>query len=254
MYLSSKKHILSTAIMCVAAINVVAELCNVVSRKIAVRLDPTRPDMMDANIWKMQLVIAVIQLLANMLVFYLAYRKTKHYLHLIPEEDADEMAMLQKEINPTGISQLNIKDTYNLLMVWAVILLGVQFVYELTSVAYKNFITQLMGTVPTDNAEAYGAFVSMYNSSHGFKYVGMLIAITIGIVTTGIFLKDKFLIFTGGMLMVVFLIAFLWVEQTTLTISSRTISVVWTSVIFHCIQTGGLLVMAVYLRYRFKGM
>lgn len=254
MYLSSRKHVLSTAIMCVAAINVLAEACNVLIRKFAVRLDPTHPDMLDSNIWKMQLVVSLLQLIANMFVFYLAYKKTKHYMNLIPDDDADDMAILQKEINPTGISQLNLKDTYNLLMVWAVILLGVQFVYEITSVAYKNFIAQLMGTVSVDSAEAYGAFVSMYNSSHGFKYVGMLIAISIGIVTTGIFLKDKFLVAVAGMLMVVFLIAFLWVEQTTLTISSRTISVVWTSVIFHVIQTGGLLVMSIYLRYRFKGM
>lgn len=254
MYLSKRKHVLSNAIMCVAGINVLAEICNVITRKLAVRIDPTHPDMLDANIWKLQLVIALIQLLANMIVFWLAYKKTRHYLQLIPEDDADEMAILQKEINPSGISQLNVRDTYNLLMVWAVILLGVQFVYEITSVAYKNFIAQLMGTVPMDNADAYGTFVSMYNSSHGFKYVGMLIAITIGIVTTGIFLKDKFLIGTAAALMLVFMVAFLWVEQTTLVISTRTISVVWTSVIFHVIQTGGLLVMAIYLRYKFKGM
>lgn len=254
MYLSSRKHVLSTAIMCVAAINVLAEICNMIARKVMVRMDPTHPDMMDVNIWKMQLAIAVIQLVSNIIVFYLAYKKTKHFMGLIPEDDADEMARLQREINPTGISQLNIKDTYNLLMVWAVILLGIQFVYEITSVAYKNFIAQLMGTVPPDNAEAYGTFVSMYNSSHGFKYVGMLIAITIGIVTTGIFLKDRFLVATAGVLMLVFLVAFLWVEQTTLTISNRTISVVWTSVIFHVIQTGGLMIMAIYLRFRFKGM
>jgi len=256
MYLSNKIHVVSTALMCVGLINILAEAMNLAVRKISAIINPAKlvPDMLDKNIWIAQSIVALIQLIANAIVFYIAYKKTKHYMQLIPTEDAEQMAMLQKETNNEKISQLNIRDIYNLLMVWTAITLGVQFVYEITSLAYKKFIAHMLISVAIQNEEMYATFVSIYNSTHGFKYIGMLVAISIGIVVTGIFLRDRLLEILAGALLIVFLIAFLWVEQTTLTINNRTISVVWTSVIFHLLQTGGIMSIAVYLRLKFKGM
>jgi len=178
MYLSNKIHVVSTALMCVGIINILAEAMNILVRKISAIMNPAKlvPDMLYRNIWMAQSIVALLQLIANAIVFYIAYKKTKHYLQLIPTEDAEQMALLQKETNNEKISQLNIRDIYNLLMVWTAITLGVQFVYEITSLAYKKFIAHML------------------------------------------------------------------------------ISVVWTSVIFHLLQTGGIMSIAVYLRLKFKGM
>ena len=254
MYLSKHKHVLSITIMAVAIVNILAELSNALAKILVTRADATHPDMTDANLWRIQLMVALIQFIVDAVIFFRAGQIIAKYRSLIPREDEEEMARLQKEVNPEGISVLTLKDISNLLALWAVILLGVRFVYEITSVAYKNFISQLLGSVSADNTQAYNTFVSMYNSSHGFKYVGMLIAITIGVATTGIFLKDRFLEGVAVVLMAAFLIAFLWVEQTTLVIGSHAISVVWTSVIFHVIETGGLFVMSLYLMKRYRGM
>ena len=36
-------------------------------------------------------------------------------------------------------------------------------------------------------------FVAIYNNTHGFKYIGLLIALLIGVLMTGIFLNDRLL-------------------------------------------------------------
>ena len=95
--------------------------------------------------------------------------------------------------------------------------------------------------------------VALYNGTHGFKYIGMFIAIILGILVTGIFLKDRFLWIFSAALTGIFMIAFVTLQMGTITIAGRDYGIVWTAVIFHLVQTIGILLLSVYLRRRYQG-
>ena len=138
-----------------------------------------------------------------------------------------------------------------LLFFWGVILIGVQVVYDTTTVFYKRSLEQIMsllGTTENPYNEMY--YAAIYNNTHGFKYLGMYIAIILGIVGTGILLQNKRLIFDGLLLIILFVLAFGFLQMYTIRLEFLGISVgvVWTSVIFHCMNTVGLLYLAYFIR------
>ena len=78
--------------------------------------------------------------------------------------------------------------------------------------------------------------------------MGMTMAIIIAIFATGIFIKDRNLKVVALVLMGAFVLAFAVMQMNTITLAGRTMGIVWTSVIFHALQTVGLLSIALYLR------
>ena len=165
-----------------------------------------------------ELFISVAKLLCLLISFIFALRKIKKLYFHAPE----------------------IKK---LIVLWGVILLPVQLIYELSSLMYSNmmnYVQVFMGT-----SESYSASMQyswLYNSTHGFKYLGMLIAVLLGIVVTGLVLEDKRMLIISAVIAFLFMIAFLFVNMYTLKIERINISfgINWTSVIFHSLQTIGL--------------
>lgn len=240
--------------MYAAGLNMLAELVNAAARRTIVRGASLTPDILNENVAKVELALAVVQLLVLIVLFFRAFKQIKYYRNLIEDDDEELMAQLQREVMPDKLATLPIKSIDILTKIWAVILICVRIIYEMTSTAYRALIAQLTSMVNMADAQAYMAFVAFYNSSHGFKYSGMLIAICIGIFVTGIFLKDKFLILSSLGLVIVFLIAFIFVNRFEFFLGSAALGIVWTSVIFHLIQTVGLFVIAVYMRKKYKGL
>lgn len=120
---------------------------------------------------------------------------------------------------------------------------------------YRKFILQIGSLIGAErSSEIEEAVVAVYNGSHGFKYVGMFTAIILGIVVTAVFLKDKKLIMAAVMLTIIFMFAFAYVNMQTVTISGNQYGIVWTSVIFHALETLGLLVMGFYLKRWYVGI
>lgn len=254
MYLSKKVHILTPAIMLTAIFNLLSELASGLARIVLSKLPSLTPDMLDTKMWTLQSAFAILQLLLTIGVFLVARKKLNRLMKLIPREDWSDMGKLQSEMIKDSVATLSITEINQLLQVWAAILIGVEIVYDVTSSAYKSFVTQLVKIVDLSNPETYNAFVALYNSTHGFKYIGMLIAICIGILTTGIFLQDRWLITSSITLTVLFLIAFVFIQSNTIVLASRMVGVVWTSVIFHILQTLGLMVLSAYLFKRYRGL
>ena len=164
------------------------------------------------------------------------------------------MARLQMEMIPDKVSVLSIRSIEQLVVIWASILIGVSFVYEVTSTAYRSFVDQLTGLIDLNDYDTYMAYVTIYNSSHGFKYMGMLIAICIGIFTTGVFLKDRPLKILAFAYTAFFVFAFLTLNHSTFVVGDMSVGIVWTSVIFHALQSIGLFGIAFYLKHRYRGM
>jgi len=256
MYLNKKKHILSNTLMLVAVLNLMAEGMNAIIRLWISQTmgNVSTPAMLNEAIWNAQNRISFLHVLITALLFLIAKLRLNRYRKLIPKEDEEEMARLQMEMNPEGVSVLTIKSLEQLTSIWSIILVGVGIVYEITSTAYRSFVNQLTGLIDLNDYDAYMSYVAIYNSTHGFKYLGMIIAICIGIFTTGIFLKDKFLEIVAMLYTCCFVVAFLTLNHSTFVLGNLSVGIVWTSVIFHALQSIGLFSVAFYLKHKFRGM
>ncbi len=254
MYLSKHKHLLSRALMATAALNLLSAGINGVVRLIIGRTQTLTPDMADSLSWNAQLIVSALQLILTCVIFHIAWKRLSRYMHVVSRDDREEMGRLQEEVFGKKISSLSADAIRRLLQIWAVILVGTQFVYDITSIVYRRFIMQLFGVVFLSGTMVEGMFESLYSSTHGFKYLGMLIAIFLGVMMTGIFLNDTVLKISTGVLTLLFLASFALAQMGTISLFGHSIGVVWTSVIFHLTDTVGLLGFAVYLRKHYLGV
>lgn len=253
----SDNHILSHTIIANAIINTICALMIFYCRKaLAGELPAFLPVMQDEVIWNDQKLISAIQLAASAGIFIFAwhrFKRRKKYLNL------SEGNSLWTQTSEAGKSvnrkTLSIQSTGELLEIWAAIILGVGIIYDVSADMYRRFLLQIGELIGYDrSAEIEEAVVTVYNGSHGFKYVGMFTAIILGIVVTSIFLKDKKLISIAAILTTIFMISFAYVNMQTVTISGNQYGIVLTSVLFHALETFGLLFVGIYLYTRYKNI
>ena len=247
MYIEKKNHILSKAIFVTAAANLLIEAGISIYRLILKSGKTIEPDMLSSNIWNAQQLASTLMLFIIAVVFFLAWKKLSHIRNLIPEEDRTEMAKLQEETLGGKRPILSSYSVSQLLQLWAAILLCAQLIYQATSIIYKNFIEQLYSFADLTDDETTVMLAYIYNNSHGFKYIGMFIAITVGIFITGVFLRDKLLRTVSIVLILLYVAAISVTNMHTINIFGHQIGVVWTSVLFHFLQTIGLIVLSIYL-------
>lgn len=112
---------------------------------------------------------------------------------------------------------------------------------------YQNVIDQLQHYYIGENMVTNEA-VSVYNSTHGFKYIGMITALIIGFFVTGVFLNDRKLMIFSAVMMVAFAIAFGMLQMFTLRFADRSIGIVWTGVIYHLNNSFVLYLFSHYIR------
>ena len=254
MYINHKEHILSKAICGTAIVRLAGEAANAVVRFSLNKAQGLQPDMLNVAVSNFGSVISAIQIIIICALFYNAYIRINHIRNVIPKDDFLEMAKLQEELGGNNISSLSSYSIMQLLQLWAAILIGVQIVYDVTSRAYQSFIEQISLLVDFSDVNIANAFVTVYNNTHGFKYIGMFVAISLGVFVTGVFLKDAKLQISAFIIMAFFMLAFAILQMRTVTVLNRTVGIVWTSVIFHIIQTVGLFGFSVYLSKRYKGL
>ncbi len=256
MYFSKHKHLLSVAIMLSAVIRLAGSLLEGVVRMIVNRSTNLSPDMMDAALWNAQAIFSALEIVAIFLVFFLSWRKLRRYTGLIDEDDRGELGRLQEEVFGSHLSTLSAESIEQLLQIWGVILAGAEVVYYVSSLIYKRFTTELMLLVLGGGGQvtSYTSFVSIYNLTHGFKYLEMFTAILLGVAMTAIFLHDRYLKITAIVITALFLMAFGIFQMQTLSLAGRQIGIVWTSVIYHLTETLGLFALSLYLSRRYKGL
>ena len=178
----------------------------------------------------------------------------RHIVRLMKDDDSDEMAILQRKYIPDDISSLKAEAIYQLLEIWASIFIFVQIMSLVSNYEYRSLIRRLSQLIPLDTYENAVKFYDIYNSTHGFKYIGMFAALIIGIFVTAVFLKDRFLKIVTVSVTGVFMLAFTIFQMITFETNFKIISIVWTSIIYHGLETIGLILFAIYLSKNYKGL
>ena len=254
MYISVKKHILSSSILKVAVVKIVAAFCEGLLRIILQKTSSATPDMLDIYLWRSQLVISALQIILVAVIFYFSWQKLNHYMKLVPKEDQQGFGELQKEYLKDKIASLSVSSVNRLLQLWAVIFIGAELIYDFTSIMYRRFIAMLMDALSANSGMSDGTFVMLYNMTHGFKYMEILAAILLGVVMTGIFLNDKYLKISSLVILLLFLLSFGVLQMQTVYLMGREIGIVWTSLIYHVTETLGLVILSLYLTKAYKGL
>lgn len=255
MYINADKHILSMAILKTAALKIAASLVSAVLRLLFKRFVAFTPDMFDTFQWNIDLILSILQILLTALIFYSARKKLDSFVGIIPEEDREALGSLQNEYLGDKKSTLSVSSVSRLLDLWAVIFIAAELILIFTGIMYRKFITGLMAlTLSSGTVLAGGTFLSLYNMSHGFKYMEILTSILFGVVMTGIFLNDRFLKLSSFVILILFLLSFGVFEMRTISLMGRDVGIVWSSVIFHLTETLGLIGFSFYLSKKYKGM
>ncbi len=254
MYISRKEHYLSNSILFASFVHTASNLLKFVVRSIVRNYQNALPDMTDAIIWQCNALASWLELCLISLFMFSIWRELKKKLSVVSENDQLQMAVLQQEVLGKNTPTLMGTTIYQLLQLWACILIGARLIYYICSNVYRNFITDLGAAIASENGLTSDKFVSMYNNSHGFTYIGLLLAIQLGVITTGIFLKDRFLKISSIALMSFFLVSFVILGMQTVTFHGYSVGIVWTSVIFHLVETIGLFTVAMYLRKHYIGL
>ncbi|MCR4658283.1 MAG: hypothetical protein K5770_18940 [Lachnospiraceae bacterium] len=221
-------------------------------RFIITKTNPFLPDMAEGLVWYSQVVFAIVRVGVIYIIFRHAGRSLSHRINLIDESDQMEMAALQREVFGSGLSVLTGDSILRLVQLWGFILIGVQIIFDISSILYRIYIANLSAFFLAGGW--VNEFVIIYNYTHGFKYAGMLIAIIIGIMATGIFLDDRWLKYTSVAIAFIYLLSFAFVQIHDINIFGKTVGIVLSSVVFHVIETLGLAGLAIYLRKRYLGL
>lgn len=211
------------------------------------------PDMMDSYLSIVQTVCSLLEIILITFVFLYFWKKLKRSMNVIEEDDREELGKLQAEVFGDDLPTLRAESINQLLQIWGMILAGVECIYYVSSLIYKQFTTELMKLM-LGGIEYYTSFVSIYNLSHGFKYLEMFTAIVIGVMVTSIILHDNYLKIAAVLITIVFLTAFGIFQMQTIELPGRQIGIVWTSVIYHLTETLGLFVLSVYLAKKYRGL
>ena len=252
MYFSRHKHLLSVPMMLSALARLACSTCRAIIRIIMNRNNSMTPDMINTFLWRVQTFFSFFEIVVIAVVFYLTWKKLTCFRDTIEADDRKEIGRLQEETLGTKLSSLSAEAIMQLLQLWAVILIGAESVYYISSLIYRRVTSQLILLITDVNQ--YKDFFSIYNQTHGFKYLAMLTAILLGIMMTAIFLRDRRLGIAVLMIAVLFLFAFGILQMQTITFTGREIGIVWTSVIFHLTETVGLFGFSVYLAKHYKGL
>ncbi len=253
MYLNTTKHYLSKAICLSALIRMLAQVLNVVSR-ILFSSNLSEPDMLNSTIFYFNMTVDIIVIFVIAGIFTKNLKEMKNIMSIVMDDDIEKMGLLQKQYIPNGISSLKAEAIFQLLEIWASIMLFIQVMSIVSGYQYKRFIAILYEIIPMDSYNQAVLFSGIYNSTHGFKYIGMFAAFIIGIFTTAVFLKDRFLKVVTVGITAAFLLAFTIFQMITVATEIKIISIVWTSVIYHGLETIGLLLFSLYLAKHYKGL
>lgn len=254
--MSKKKysHLLTKAIFIGAVCNIGETGLSTLLRIILGQDTSLTPDMLDKRLWSGQLIISFLQIAITAFAFYTSWKHLMEYKKRISPNDFAEVAKLKEDASEDTITRLSSYSVGQLIQLWAAVLVGAGIFYNITTLVYRGFIQEVIDLLNMADVASVSGFVSLYNSSHGFKYMGMLIALLLGIFVTGVFLQDKVLKLSSLFITVLFLVSFTALEMNTLTLFSRLMGIVWTSVIFHLLHTIGLLALSAYLAFRYKGL
>ena len=131
-------------------------------------------------------------------------------------------------------------------------LVGIKLADLVLTDIYRNFVSDLFQLFDLTDSGSMAVFRTMYNNTHAFKYIGMLVAISLGIFITGVLLNDRLMKIAAAALIAAFILTASIVQMGTYVILNRAVAIVWSAVILQLLQTLGLFGFAAYLHYRYR--
>lgn len=136
-------------------------------------------------------------------------------------------------------------DTKKLLILWGVILVPIQLINDVCVMLYTRMLELVQAVLLYSGIpEGPQTFALIYDMTHGFKYICMLVALLLGIIFTGQILEKKSLMVVGIVSALLFMVAFTIFRMQTVAIDSIvkfSIGINWTSTIFHLLTTIGMM-------------
>ncbi len=253
MYLSPEKHILSHTLMQVAIIRLLGAILGGLIRFL-LRNTNRFPDMSNKTITTIQIFLSALILIVSLALMLRAMKLVSRQLNLVPESECREIALLQEDFLGDRNAALSAEVTLKLLQIWSVILIGVQVIYDISTLIYRKFATYLARLLVETETSAENTYVYLYNLTHGFKYQGMFLALLLGAMVTGIFLNDRLMKTSIIIVCILYLLSMAGLEMSSFSFMGQNIGIVWSSVIFHTIETLGLVGMALHLRIHYHGV
>ncbi len=242
-YVGMRSHVVSWAILNVAVINLIYAGASGLFRLFFNKAKAANPDMLNAGYWKVQIGLSSLQVAAIAAVFIFGY-------WLLKNKKVDDL--LVRSIKER--TQLSGSTILQLLEIWAVILVGIKLLDLVLTDIYRNFVADLFSLFDLADANAMAMFRTMYNNTHAFKYVGMLVAISLGIFITGVLLHDRTLKVLSAILVALFILTATFLQMGTYTILNRAVAIVWSSVMLQLLQTFGMFGFSFYLYRNYRGI
>lgn len=237
-----RSHVLSWTIWNVAMINLIFAGASGLFRIYFNRADALNPDMLNASYWNVQVGLSILQVAIIGGIFWFAQRK----LQRKPEDGRTSVEDLKDHRAMSG------ETVQQLLEVWGVVLVGIKLADLVLTDIYRNFVADLFLLFDLTDSGSMAVFRTMYNNTHAFKYIGMLVAISLGIFITGVLLNDRLMKIAAAALIAAFILTASIVQMGTYVILNRAVAIVWSAVILQLLQTMGLFGVASYLHYRYR--
>ena len=247
---SLRTHFLSWTMLNVAVVNLVFAATNVMLRNRIHRAGLVNPDMLDDQYWQAQMLLSALQVLVIAVFFGYSYWLLKRKYRGLIRNGVVNISLEAED----GDAALSGQMILQLMQLWSIIMVGVKVVDVIFTDIYRRFIADLFQLFDLADSKSMAMFRTLYNNTHAFKYIGMLIAISLGIFITGIFLSDRILKIAATGLMILFILSATLMQMGTLTVMNRSVGIVWSSALFQLLQTVGLLAFSFYLRKRYRGI
>ena len=148
------------------------------------------------------------------------------------------------------------KNVRKMLVLWGVILIPIQMINDVCVMLYARMLELIQHVFIEGNVDPDGQiFAMIYDSTHGFKYICLFLAILLGIVMTGEILEKRKLMIVSLIAAILFLIAFALLRMDSVNINNITtfeVGLNWASLVFHTLNTIGLIGIGMYIYLIFK--
>ena len=248
MYLSNKKHLLSQTLIAASLIQLLSTATQHVLRNI-MRGGSGGYETPDSSVWAMQHMVIACSIILTVVIFFIALKKVRGYINVVDKEDRHEMGRLQEDKLGESLSTLPAEMIRRLLGLWAVILISIEVLQTLVLIMYRKFISDAGALSNSDDS-----LTLLYSHMEGLKNLMMIFALLLGVIITAVMLVDRMFTTVSVIIAVVLLSVFCILNIKNVELFGTQVGIGWTSIALQVINTVGIVIFAIYLRVKYKGV
>ncbi len=248
MYLSSKKHILTNTLIAATVIQFISVIIQYVIETSA-QGSSGQNGLPDASVWSMQHTVTSLSTFVILIIFFIAIKKVKSYIGKVDKEDRAMMGRLQEDNFGEDLSALPADMIHKLLFVWGVILAGTGLIETLVLIMYRKMIVDLNAIDSTGES-----MKRVYSSLDGFENLTVVFTLLIGVIITAVILENRQFTILSVVIALLLLIAFCIFNVRRSDILGFAPDSAWISIVFNIVSTAGMIIFALYLRKKYRGV